>query len=124
MIDPPAPKGNVTAAIALAQANERLRQERELFNQRLTHEARWFFANLALLWTAILIIPSIAIFCAYVVSSSGYSGNVKTIAASTLFVDVVGVAAGVWRGVVRRATPDRLEPTTAMPAAAQLESGV
>src|SRR4051794_20638633 len=103
------------AAIALAQANERLRQERAAFDQRLKHNARWFTANLALLWTAVLIIPAVAGFCAYVISASGYSGHIKTIAAGALFVDVVGVAGAVWRGVIGRATPDRLEPTTEMP---------
>jgi hypothetical protein len=98
----------------LLETEERLRQERETFNQRKSHEERWFLLRLRMGYAAVVMLPSIAIFCGSVVwSPSAYSAGIVTAAATTLFVDLVGFLIAVWKVVLNPTAVTRLEPVTA-----------
>jgi hypothetical protein len=54
-------------AAILAQAEERLRQERELFDQRKAQDTKTFVLRLAMGWTAVALLVAICAFCGYVI---------------------------------------------------------
>jgi hypothetical protein len=111
---------SVDAAIVLQQATERLRQEKETFDQLKAQDSRSFRVRMAIGWVSVILIPAIAIFCAYVIVGDNFSSRMKEAAAATLFVDVVGLAAAVWRATAVKGAPTRLAPTTAAIDVAQL----
>lgn len=102
--------------IALAQAQERLRQESETFDQKARQDAHWFRLRLAMGWVAVILLPAIMITStAILVNPSGFTEATVTLAASTLFVDAAGLIFAVWRIVLGARSPDALGPVTAAP---------
>ena len=105
MSDPP-----VTAS-ALLRIEERLRQERETFDQRKEQEAKWFSLRLRMGYIAALMLPSVAIVAGYIlINSASYVSTVVTSAGAALFLDVLGLLAAVWKVVLNPGSVTRLEP--------------
>lgn len=94
---------DVCKEIALLQAQERLRQLRETFDQRKRQDARWFVLKLAMGWTSVALLPGIAFACGYViVNHQHFSPGTETAAAAALFADALGLVISVWRLVLGR----------------------
>jgi hypothetical protein len=109
---------------SLLETEERLRQERETFNQRKSHEERWFSLRLRMGYAAVVMLPSIAVFCGSVLwSHDGYPTGIVTAAGTTLFADVVGFMIAVWRVVLSPAAVTRLEPVTGRVLVGTLDAG-
>lgn len=112
LVAPAEAAATVGEAITLQRAAERLRQERETFDQHKDQDARWFRVRLAIGWMSVFIIPAVAVFCGFVIVSDRFAGDLRMAAAGTLFVDVAGLAAAIWRATAARGAPTRLAPTT------------
>lgn len=107
------PAAPVPTTIAVQRALERLRQERETFDQQKRQDQRWFQLRLVMGVVAVLIIPAVVIVCIWVLADSKQSDAVKTLASSALLVDVFSLAAAVWKIVLSPASLTRLAPLTA-----------
>jgi hypothetical protein len=103
----------VTDTIAIATAEERLRQERETFNQRKDQDARWFVIRLVMAWTAVVLLPAIGITCGWIIfKSHEFTSATVAVATSALLADTLGIVVSIWK-VVMGSGPQALEPVTA-----------
>ena len=99
--------------IAVQRALERLRQERETFDQQKRQDQRWFQLRLVMGGLAVLVIPTIVVVCIWLLADTHQSSSVKTLASSALLVDVLSLAAAVLKIVLSPASLTRLAPVTA-----------
>lgn len=101
-------------AIAIQAGIERLRQERETFDLNKAHAERWFALRLRMGYIAVVLLPSIAAVCGFIVLNPGsYSGTAVTAASGTLFVDMVGLVGAVFKVVLTQSSVVKLAPVTA-----------
>jgi hypothetical protein len=105
---------DVTAnTIAIATANERLRQERETFDQNKVHQARWFALRLRMGYAAAVMLPAIgAVSAVIILRPEVYSGTTIAGATVVLFTDLVGLLASVWKVVLNPSSTPTLSPVT------------
>lgn len=104
-----APKATATSLLRL---EERLRQERETFDQRKKHDERWFNLRLIMGYIAAVLVPSVAIVCGYVLLlHEEFPSVVVGSAGVALFTDMVALTGAVWKIVLNPATIG-LEPIT------------
>ncbi len=102
----------INETIAIASAEERLRQERETFDQRKKQDARWFAVRLAMGIAAIIIVLAVAGICGWiVVEHDKFTTAEVTIATSALFADILGLMISVWK-IVLGPGPQALGPVT------------
>ena len=107
------PANKATAAILFERANEQLRQERETFDQRKSHAAKWFYLQLVMGSTSICLLILITFVTSYVVlNPSRYSGAVVTSCSVALLTDVLGMLTGVWKIILNPPAITRLSPAT------------
>lgn len=103
----------MASASELASIEERLRQERETFDQRKLHEARWFALRLRMGYTAVFILPSVAVVCVYILlNTESFPTAVVTSAGAALFVDIFGLVASVFKLVFQPGAVTKVEPIT------------
>ena len=102
----------VDATIAIARAQEQLRQERETFDQKKRQDARWFVLRLVTGWIAVALLPALGGVSAWVIANNvDFSTGTVTLAAAALFVDSLGLVLSVWR-IVLGTGPERLGSVT------------
>jgi hypothetical protein len=102
----------VTETIAIANAEERLRQERETFNQRKEQDARYFKLRMSMGWIAVFLLPAIGVTCGWIIfHSHEFASATVTVATSALLVDTLGLVVSVWK-IVMGSGPRALEPVT------------
>lgn len=102
------------------RALEQLRQEREAFAQAKLQAAHWFKLRLCMGYASVVILFGVAAACSYIVlNPAGYSAAVVTIAATTLLVDMVSLAASVFKLVLQHNNAARLRPVTIVPSRAE-----
>lgn len=102
----------VAETITIANAEERLRQERETFNQRKEQDARYFKLRMAMGWIAVIFLPSIAVTCGWIIfHSHEFTSTTVAAATSALLVDTLGLVISVWK-VAMGSGPKALEPVT------------
>ena len=107
--------------VVLARAEERLRQERELFDQKKTQDRRVFMLRMAMGWTAVFLLVAICSLCGFVIVNHHEFGDATVTAATTaLLVETLGLVASIWRGTLGKG-PAELEPTTDVPELAEKE---
>jgi len=100
----------VEETIAIARAQEELRQGRETFDQRKAQDRRWFAMRLAMGWVALVVLPAIGALAAWMLfNHDSFPAVTVTLATSVLLVDIVGLVIAVWR-VVLGSGPQALEP--------------
>lgn len=110
--DDPSPAKQLGAAvpIQIQRALEQLRQERETFDQRKRQDARWFMLRMTMGMLAIIIIPTFIVICTLLISDSRTSDTVKSLAASALLIDILGLVISVWKVVLNPASITQLSP--------------
>ena len=107
----------VQDTIALQQAAERLRQERETFDQKKQQDRRWFSLRLAMGWTSVVLLPTIMTVSSWIIfHRETFSEATVTLAASALLVDTLGLVLSIWRIVVTAGGPEKLAPVTRVAA--------
>lgn len=105
------------AQIELAEANERLRQERDTFNARLEDERRMRPIRVAMGWVTVVAYPAIAVAAGYVVfNNQQFNEATVTTAGSALLVESLGLAITSYRAVLGTAAKRTLAPITTRPA--------
>lgn len=104
-----------------ARAREQLRQERETFDQAKTHGAQWFRLRLCMAYATIALLILVAIVCAVIViRPAGYPVTVITAASAALLVDIVALAAGIFKLVLPHSSAASLKPITVAKAGASI----
>lgn len=99
--------------IVIEQVMERLRQERETFNQQKSHEERWFILRLVMGYSSVALLTSVMIIASYIlINSASFSGTVVTAAGGALFVDVLGLLVSVWKIALNPNFLAKLSPVT------------
>jgi hypothetical protein len=98
--------------LAIQRSLERLRQERETFDQRRKQDHRWFHLRLAMGGMAVLVIPAIVGICVWILGDGEQSETVKGLAATALLVDVLSLVAAVWKVVLNPSSLTKLAPVT------------
>jgi GAF domain-containing protein len=100
------------AAVALARAQEQLRQEKEAFDQLKHQNKRWFVVRLVMAWIAVFLLPAIMIVCASVLlRGDHFTPTTVELSAAALFTDILGLVIAVWK-IVLGAGPEQLRPIT------------
>jgi putative flippase GtrA len=106
-------KASKNTATVLLRLEEFLRQERETFDQLKQHDARWFTLRLRMAYVATALLPTIAVFCMYIVfHHDQFPPTVVSSAAIALLADVLGFMAAAWKIVLNPGSTVKLEPIT------------
>jgi uncharacterized membrane protein YqjE len=101
--------------IMLAEAIERLRQERETFEQRKRQEERWFVLRLVMGYSAVVLLASIMGVSSFILLNAkdfASTPNVATGAGAALFADVLGLLGGIWKIALNPSFLTKLAPIT------------
>lgn len=97
----------------LIQIEERLRQERETFDQRKAQESRWFSLRLRMGYAAAIMLPCIAALSGYILlNDKAFSRTAAASAGAALFADILGLLIAIWKVVLNPASVARLDPVT------------
>jgi hypothetical protein len=92
---------------------ERLRQERETFNQHKAHEDRWFLLRLVMGYSSVVLLGAVMVVSSYVLlNNTAFPAGVVTAAGGALFVDVLGLLLGVWKIALNPNFLAKLGPVT------------
>jgi hypothetical protein len=116
-------KSSEITPIVLERAMEKLRQERETFNQQRMQEQRWFVLRLSMGYSAVALLIAIMAVASYILlRNNSFPVSVITAAGSALFVDVLGLLVGVWKIALNPTFLARLAPVTAVDLPDVIES--
>ncbi len=98
---------------AVERVKERLRQERETFNQHQAHENRWFVLRLVMGYSSVVLFIAIMVVSSHILlSGASFSDKVVTAAAVALFTDSLGLIVSVWKVVLNPGFMTKLGPVT------------
>jgi hypothetical protein len=104
---------NAVTPVLIERASEQLRQEREIFDQRKLHEARWFYLRLVMGYSSVVLLTAVMLIASYIlINSSQFGTAVVTSAGGALFVDVLGLLVGVWKIALNPTFITKLTPET------------
>jgi hypothetical protein len=107
------PSADVRDSIALEREAERLRQERETFNQQKLQDSRWFLLRLTMGSVAVVLFPAIMLICTWIIfHNKDFSSATVTVATTGLLGDSLGLIVAVWKLVLGARGPERLAPVT------------
>jgi hypothetical protein len=99
--------GLTTETELVLRAQERLRQDVVIFNIRQKQNEKMFTQRQVANWTAIGLLPMVAVLCGYVLlAHDRFPDTVVTIATSALLVDILGLVGTLMRGVAGRTPPE------------------
>lgn len=97
--------------IEFERAAERVRQERETFDQRKRHDNLWFILKLIMGFFSIILLAAVLIISTYILfNHTRFPISVVTSAGVALFADILGLIISVWKIVLNPQTVTRLEP--------------
>jgi ABC-type transport system involved in cytochrome c biogenesis permease component len=103
--------------LSLAQLTERLRQEKETFDQNKSHDERAFRVRMAFAWVAVMILPAVLVVSIVVlVFHRDFNDFVVRFAAAALFVDTLSTGASLYRIMITGLPKRELKPVTATPS--------
>lgn len=104
---------NRTYEPEIEQIKERLRQERETFDQHKAHENRWFQLRLVMGYASVVLLMAILIVSAIILFNyQRFPSSVVTAAGAALFVDALGLVISIWKIVFNPDFMTRLSPVT------------
>jgi hypothetical protein len=111
------------AAVLLAQAEQRLAQERLVMQAKLDRDRELRRIQVAMGWLIVVMLPSVALVCVGVmISYDKVPRSVLNSAAGAFFVDIIGLVVAGWRTLLIRNLPD--EPLTPVTAAPELHHSI
>lgn len=98
--------------IETARAREELRQELETFDHNKSQSERWFVLRLLVGYASVAALVLTLAVCVYILMNvEAFPPAVATAATATLFGDVVGLVATIWKVVLAPGTA-ALAPVT------------
>jgi hypothetical protein len=116
-------KSSEITPIVLERAIEKLRQERETFNQQRTQEERWFLLRLVMGYSAVVLLIGIMAVASYILlRNDKFPASVIAAAGAALFVDVLGLLVGVWKIALNPTFLAKLAPVTSVHLPEVIES--
>jgi uncharacterized membrane protein YqjE len=100
--------------ILYKQAAERLRQEKETFEQQKQQDNLWFYLRLLMGLVSVVLLPGLFFVSAKVLlNPQQYSAKTLNIVCCVLLADVLGLVASIWKVVLSRGSNTKLNPVTA-----------
>lgn len=106
------PPAAINTSIAVAREQEQLWQEHETFALRKSQSERWFALRLVVGYASVAALVLVLAVCVYILmNSSAFPPAVATAASATLFGDVIGLVATIWKVVLAPGTA-ALAPVT------------
>jgi hypothetical protein len=101
--------------IRVAEANERIRQASVTFDESIRNYRRFMAVRVAMLWLAVGMLPLVVAICLFVMVDHGrFTPTTVSLAAGTLFVEVVGVLVIFWKSLAKVAEPPIPKPVIDM----------
>lgn len=98
--------------VMLEQFTERLRQERETFDQKKRQDQLWFILRFAMGGVAAFLLPAIMVLCSWIlVNHAAFDSSTVTLAGSALLIDAMGLVLSIWKIVLGK-PPESLAPVT------------
>lgn len=92
---------------------ERLRQQRETFDQHKTHWNRWFLLRLVMGYSSVVLLIAIMVASLYIIFNNGsFPAKVVTFAGAAFFADTLGLILSIWKVVFNPDFMTKLAPTT------------
>ena len=99
--------------IEIEKAGERIRQERETFDQRKRQDSQWFVLKLIMGFFAVILLAAVLCLSFYILlNNEKFSNSVVASAGVALFVDILGLIVSVWKIVLNPTSITKLEPVT------------
>jgi hypothetical protein len=99
--------------VILEREAEKLRQEKETFDQRKKQENRWFRLRLIMGYSAVVLLAAIMVVSSMIVlNHQKFPPGVVTAAGGALFGDVLGLLICVWKIVLNPEFITKLSPAT------------
>lgn len=99
--------------IEIERAAEKIRQERETFNQRKKQDSQWFILKLVMGFVSIILLAAVLFIATYILfNNKQYPTSVVTSAGVALFVDILGLIISIWKIVLNPNSITKLEPIT------------
>lgn len=99
--------------VILEREAEKLRQEKETFDQRKEQENRWFKLRLIMGYSAVVLLAAIMVVSSFIVlNHQKFPGAVVTVSGGALFGDVLGLLICVWKIVLNPNFMTKLTPAT------------
>jgi uncharacterized membrane protein YqjE len=97
--------------IDIEKASERIRQQRETFNQRKEQDSRWFTLKIIMGFSSIFLLGVIMLFSIYVIANyKEYTSTIVSSVSAALLIDILGLLICVWKIVLNSNPITRLEP--------------
>lgn len=112
ILSSPPDLADVDGRVRMQREVERLRQERETFDQQKLQDKRSFRLRMTMGYVAVGVIPAVVAICVWLLIDPGMTVQIKTIAVTALLVDVLGLAVAVWKLVLGSGPMTRLQPVT------------
>ena len=102
-----------SAPLTERKVKQRLKQEQATFDQKRVQDARWFVLRMAMGVLAMLVISAMIVICGWIIIFDPHQdATVKSLAASALLVDILGLMGAVWRVILNSAPVSPLAPVT------------
>jgi hypothetical protein len=99
--------------IDIERAAERIRQEKETFDQRKKQDSYWFVLKLVMGFFSVIMLAGILIIATYIlINNNKYPASVIIAAGTALFIDILGLIISVWKIVLDPNSITKLEPVT------------
>ncbi|MBI5304629.1 MAG: DUF3395 domain-containing protein [Chloroflexi bacterium] len=97
----------------IERIKERLREERETFDQHKAHENRWFLLRLVMGYSSVILLTGIMIVSSYILFNfASFSITVVSLAGAALFADTLGLIISIWKVVFNPDFMTKLAPIT------------
>jgi hypothetical protein len=105
--------GKELTPIDIERAAERIRQEKETFNQRKKQDSQWFILKLVMGFFSVILLAGILVIATYIlINNDKFPASVIASAGAALFIDILGLIISVWKIVLNPNSITKLEPVT------------
>jgi hypothetical protein len=99
--------------IDIERAAERIRQEKETFDQRKRQDNQWFVLKLVMGFFAVVLLTAVLIISTIIlINNKNFPASVVTAAGVALFADILGLLISVWKIVLNPNSITKLDPVT------------
>lgn len=99
--------------IEIERAAEKIRQDRETFDQRKKQDSQWFILKLGMGVVSIILLAGVLFIATYILfNNEQYPTSVVTSAGVALFVDILGLIISIWKIVLNPNSITKLDPVT------------
>jgi hypothetical protein len=104
--------------VIIAQAQQRLSQEQQVFVRRMERDKALFRLQLCCGWVVLVLLPVVAVVSVVImINYRAVPASMLTAACAAFFVDVLGLLVAAYKTLLpQKPGEERVSPVTAMPA--------